>query len=226
MWLDCWGAFPKRIAIRIIFLAHTKYPPNFLYLTVLIDKHSNGYARHIKSIKEILYRWLHSWFYVLRVFEFNYSLSHCLYYISLVIITFIRIILMHGIRQILTCLSRMCVNVEQNSCKFVWVGSVRSNSITSSKLFAYHVLTSPTDSVLNKLSGSKAISFMMFAKRTGSSFLKKIKDFFSHAFIPIFCKRERIRDCYKEATYAFILEFIALRNRFCDVILSSRKTWR
>lgn len=46
------------------------------------------------------------------------------------------------------------------------------------------ILNIPTDGVRDRLSGNKAISFIMFANRTGSSFRKKIYDFFSHAFSP------------------------------------------
>lgn len=63
-------------------------------------------------------------------------------------------------------------------------GSAFSNSITSSKLFTYHELTRFTDGCFSKLSGKRAISFMMFARRTGSSLRKNVKDFFSHAFVP------------------------------------------
>ena len=47
---------------------------------------------------------------------------------------------------------------------------------------AYQPWTSRTDGVLSKLSGSKLISFMMFANLTGSSCLRKAKDVLSHAF--------------------------------------------
>lgn len=82
------------------------------------------------------------------------------------------------------CLSRMWMSVEQNFSRFCAVGSDFSKSMTSSKLFAYQVLTRPTDGVRRRLSGRRAISFIMFAKRTGSSFRRKTYDFFSHAFRP------------------------------------------
>lgn len=63
-------------------------------------------------------------------------------------------------------------------------GSNFSYFRTSSKLRAYQAFTNLTDGVRDKLSGSNAISFMMFAKRTGNSFRKNIYDFFSHAFKP------------------------------------------
>jgi hypothetical protein len=83
-----------------------------------------------------------------------------------------------------TCRSLICVRAAQNFSKFSLLASAFSNSSTSSKLFAYHVLTRFTLGVLSKLSGSKAISFIMFANRTGNSFLKKMNDLRSHAFIP------------------------------------------
>lgn len=56
--------------------------------------------------------------------------------------------------------------------------------MTSSKLFTYQELTRFTDGIRSRLSGSKAISFMIFANLTGSSLRRKIYDVFSHAFKP------------------------------------------
>lgn len=62
------------------------------------------------------------------------------------------------------------------------------NTVTSLKLSgkkgepAYQLWTNRTDGVLNKLSGSKLISFMMLASLTGNSCLRKLKDVFTHAF--------------------------------------------
>lgn len=64
------------------------------------------------------------------------------------------------------------------------VSSIFSYLTTSWKLCSYHRFTSPTDDVRSKLSGSNAISFIIFARRTGNSFRRKMKDFFSHAFRP------------------------------------------
>lgn len=50
------------------------------------------------------------------------------------------------------------------------------------KTKAHQLWTKLTDEVLSRLSGSKLISFMMFASLTGSSCLRKAKDVFSHAF--------------------------------------------
>lgn len=47
---------------------------------------------------------------------------------------------------------------------------------------AHQLWTRRTDGVLSKLSGSRLISFMMFANLTGNSCLRKAKDVFSHAF--------------------------------------------
>jgi hypothetical protein len=82
------------------------------------------------------------------------------------------------------CRSLIFVKVEQNLSKQSAVGSAFSNSITSSKLFAYQVLTSPTELVRNKLSGKSAISFIIFDRRTGNSFLRKTYDFLSQALRP------------------------------------------
>lgn len=62
------------------------------------------------------------------------------------------------------------------------------NTVNSLKLSgkkgepAYQLWTNRTDGVLNKLSGSKLISFMMLASLTGNSCLRKLKDVFTHAF--------------------------------------------
>lgn len=63
----------------------------------------------------------------------------------------------------------------------------------------------PTDGVRDRLSGSSAISFIMFANRTGSSFRKKIYDFFSHAFRPVAEKKtEQNRMTLTTELYCFV----------------------
>lgn len=63
--------------------------------------------------------------------------------------------------------------------------SSTSNSIISPKDCSYQLLTKLTDGIFNRLSGSKWISFMILAKRTGSSFFKNWYDFCSSAFKPV-----------------------------------------
>lgn len=77
---------------------------------------------------------------------------------------------------------------------FVVVGSSVSYCSTSSKLLAYQALTKPIDGVRDRLSGSNVISFMILANRTGSSFRRKIYDFFSHAFKPETAMRGRQKE--------------------------------
>ena len=64
------------------------------------------------------------------------------------------------------------------------VTSAFSKCIISSKDVMYKLLTIPTLGILNKCSGSRWISFIMFANLTGSSFLKNMKDLRSHALKP------------------------------------------
>lgn len=48
---------------------------------------------------------------------------------------------------------------------------------------AHQLCTSCTEGVLSTRSGSKLISFMMLARRTGSSCRRKVKEVFSHALL-------------------------------------------
>jgi len=68
--------------------------------------------------------------------------------------------------------------------KVVSLTSTFSKCIISSKDVIYKLFTIPTLGIFSKFSGSKWISFIMLASRTGSSFLKNIKDFLSQALRP------------------------------------------
>jgi hypothetical protein len=49
----------------------------------------------------------------------------------------------------------------------------------------YQFWTILTDGICRRFSGRRWISFMIFAKRTGSSFFKKLNDVFSQALLPV-----------------------------------------
>lgn len=105
---------------------------------------------------------------------------------------------------------------------FVVVGSSCSYFSTSSKLRAYHELTNPTDCVRDRLSGNKAISFIILANRTGSSLRKNTYDFFSHALRPTEIKintKNKISCCSLHQCYfLFCLVYGNESNKCCDVI--------
>lgn len=79
---------------------------------------------------------------------------------------------------------RILTSVSQNRFIILGLMSLFSNSTISSKLLTYQSLTAITDGMRSRFSGRRAISFMMFANRTGSSLRRKMKDFCSDAFNP------------------------------------------
>lgn len=81
-------------------------------------------------------------------------------------------------------LSKRVLNPHTHLSKVVSLTSTFSKCIISSKEVAYKLFTIPTLGIFSRLSGSKWISFIILASRTGSSFLRNMKDFLSQALRP------------------------------------------
>lgn len=169
-------------------------------LTVLIYQHSNADARHVEPVEKVLNGTLCRRVHLaaLVLLHFDHTLGHRLHHIVVPIPNEIQI----GHKPERQMWLVICWSTEiriTHFCRLSWVGSAFSYTSTSSKLLTYQELTSLTDLVCNRLSGRRAISFMIFASRTGSSLRRNMYDFFSQAFWPIkWNYKETIKKTFKK----------------------------
>lgn len=90
-------------------------------------------------------------------------------------------------RDLSTEMNILCRSKDADETYWVSVLSLTSacsKTRRSRKLWAYQELTSAAEGMRNRLSGSRCISFMMFARRTGSSLRRNTNDVRSHALRP------------------------------------------
>lgn len=158
---------------------------NIRLLTVLIDQHAYADAAHVEAVEEVLNGQLHRRIDVARLLQLDDALRHRL---NDVLVSLPNVIDLRtesvrksafrlGHSTAISRLSTYCSTV-------LGVGSSFSYLSTSWKLCSYQLVTKPTEGVRRRLSGSRAISFMMLASRTGSSLRRKTNDFFSHGDRP------------------------------------------
>lgn len=176
-------------------------------LTVLIDQHANGNAGHEKSVQKILNIILSLNIHIVGVFELQDTLRHRLNNVGVPVPDLYQSLTesakKEGFSDLAMISSKRLLNSYTHLSNVVLLISTFSNCKISSNEVAYKLFTIPRLGIFSRLSGSKWISFIILASRTGSSFLRNIKDFLSQALRPERYNRQCEICLYHTAIYEY-----------------------
>lgn len=153
----------------------------FWQLTVLIDEHPDGYSGHVEAIQKVLNAVFSVTVHVVWFLQLQNALRHRFHHVRVPVPDFHQLVakMLHGARR------RVPFLKLQDLLKTPHVPESRdSDGDWRFWCGTHQSLTAITEGMRRRFSGSSAISFMMFARRTGSSFRRKMNDRSSDAFRP------------------------------------------